>query len=95
MKKHFLIKKIIHLTADISERGDFNPWVSFGYAFSYFIVWLCVSKGVKISGIIATYSATAPFFILVILIIKGFYLPGSFEGLSYLFKPDYSKLWSI
>lgn len=47
------------------------------------------------SGIIATYSATAPFFILLIMAIRGLFLEGSMIGLEYLFKPDFDKLWTI
>jgi len=62
---------------------------------SYFIIWLCTCQGVKLSGFIATYSATAPFVILLIMAIRGFFLEGSMIGLEYLLKPNYEKLWTI
>jgi hypothetical protein len=65
------------LTSSITEIGEYNWILCISYIFSYFIVYLCVCKGVKLSGLIATYSATAPFFLLTILSIKGYYLPGS------------------
>ena len=47
------------------------------------------------SGFIATLSAPAPFFILIILAIKGCFLEGSWLGIEYLLKPDFEKLWTI
>lgn len=39
-------------------------------------------------------TATAPFFIFFILIVRGLFLEGALEGIIYLFKPNWSLLWS-
>ena len=53
------------------------------------LVYLAVAKGVKISGKIAVYTGSLPFFLLIILILRAIFLPGAFDGLYYLFKPDF------
>ena len=53
------------------------------------ICFICVSKGVKTSGKIAIYTGLLPYFLLCVLILRGIFLPGSFYGLYYLFKPDF------
>ena len=65
------------------------------FLLSIICVYLCVVKGVKTSGRIAIYTGSLPYIILLILIIRGLFLPGSFDGLYYLIKPDFSKLWNF
>jgi len=57
------------------------------------IIYFCIYQGVKLSGKIAIYTGLMPFILLLILIIRGFFLPGSFSGIYYLFKPDLSKIF--
>ena len=61
------------------------------------VVYLCSFRGIKMSGIIAVYSAAAPFLLLIILIVRGLFLPGSVEGLLYLINAngDWSRLFTM
>lgn len=58
-------------------------------------MYLCVQKGVAVSGKIALFTATSPYILLFVLMIRGFFLDGAYDGLSYLVTPDLSKLFSI
>ena len=40
------------------------------------------------------FTATFPYLVLTILLIRGATLPGSAEGIKYYLKPDFSKLSS-
>jgi SNF family Na+-dependent transporter len=55
---------------------------------------LIVKDGAKTTGKIAVYTALGPFFIFIVLIAYGFTLDGAAEGINYIFKPDWSKLWN-
>ena len=59
------------------------------------VVYFCIAKGVKLSGKIAIYSSTAPFFLLIILLLRGLFLEGGLQGIYYLFIPDFSKLFNL
>jgi SNF family Na+-dependent transporter len=59
------------------------------------LCFICVSNGVKTSGKIAIYTGLLPYIILFFLLIRGLTLPGSFNGIYYLFKPDFSKIWNM
>ena len=72
--------------------SPFSRTTYFSYIVSLILTYICISKGVKISGKIAIYTGSLPFILLVIIIIRGFFLQGSFDGLYYLFKPDFQKL---
>lgn len=51
-------------------------------------------EGVETSGKVAIVTATSPYLLLLILLIRGLFLEGSTEGIYYLFKPDFVKLFS-
>ena len=53
-----------------------------------------IKDGVKSSGNLIIYTASAPFVILSLLLIRGLFLSGAIEGLMYVFTPDWSKLWT-
>ena len=57
------------------------------------LVYFCVQKGVKLSGKIAVYTSSLPFILLIILILRGIFLPGALNGLYYLFKPDFTRIF--
>jgi len=50
---------------------------------------------VGVSGKIALFTATSPYILLLLLLLRGLFLEGAFSGLAYLFYPDWSKLFSF
>jgi SNF family Na+-dependent transporter len=60
-----------------------------------FIVYLCIRNGIKDSGKISVITATTPFLFLFIMLIRGFFLEGSMDGIKYLFKPSFSNIFSL
>jgi SNF family Na+-dependent transporter len=49
---------------------------------------------VKSSGKIVAITATAPFVLLFVLMLRGVFLEGAGQGLKYLFEPRWEKIWS-
>ncbi|XP_073171761.1 sodium-dependent serotonin transporter isoform X2 [Lepidochelys kempii] len=54
----------------------------------YFSIW----KGVKTSGKVVWVTATFPYIILFILLVRGATLPGAWRGVVFYLKPDWQKL---
>ena len=50
-------------------------------------------EGVETSGKVAIVTASAPYVLLIILLIRGLTLEGASSGLYYLFKPDLVKIF--
>lgn len=83
------------MTEKASDFGEFNPKIYLGYVVSMICVYFCIFKGIKLSGKITIYTAIAPYILLMILLMRGVFLDGAFDGLIYLLKPDLSKLFSL
>ncbi|RUS72413.1 hypothetical protein EGW08_019831, partial [Elysia chlorotica] len=62
---------------------------------SWFAVFLCLCKGVKSSGKVVYVTATFPYLVLSILLIKCAMLPGAKEGLKWYLIPQWGKLASV
>uniref|UniRef100_A0A8C5BCL7 Transporter n=1 Tax=Gadus morhua TaxID=8049 RepID=A0A8C5BCL7_GADMO len=54
----------------------------------YFSLW----KGVKTSGKVVWVTATLPYVVLLILLVRGATLPGAWRGVVFYLKPQWSKL---
>lgn len=67
----------------------------FCYILSLVVVYLCIKKGVEFSGKVAIYTATGPYVLLTVLLIRGLFLDGAMDGLYYLFKPNLSKIFDF
>jgi solute carrier family 6 (neurotransmitter transporter, noradrenalin) member 2 len=63
------------------------------YIASMVLCYLVIKNGAKTSGKIVIVTATAPFVILAILVLRGLFLEGALDGILFLFKPRWDRLW--
>ncbi|XP_042691232.1 sodium-dependent proline transporter-like isoform X2 [Centrocercus urophasianus] len=61
---------------------------------AWIVVFLCMLGGIHSSGKVVYITATFPYLILLILIIRGATLPGSLDGVRFYLSSDWSKLLS-
>mmetsp|Transcript_16929 Transcript_16929/g.26061 ORF Transcript_16929/g.26061 Transcript_16929/m.26061 type:complete len:81 (-) Transcript_16929:912-1154(-) len=62
---------------------------------SYFFIYLTVRNGLETASDIVYFTVPIPAFLVSLLILKGFSLDGSLEGILALLKPDWSKLTDL
>nr|XP_054754526.1 sodium- and chloride-dependent glycine transporter 1-like [Lytechinus pictus] len=60
--------------------------------FSWIVIFCCICKSVKSSGKVVYFTATFPYVILTILLIRGVTLPGAEIGINYYLSPRWEKL---
>ncbi|KAJ8925416.1 hypothetical protein NQ315_009248 [Exocentrus adspersus] len=58
----------------------------------YSLLYISLFKGVKSSGKVVWVTATMPYVVLTILLIRGLMLPGAISGISYYLNPKLTKL---
>ncbi|EAS07565.1 Na-dependent neurotransmitter transporter (macronuclear) [Tetrahymena thermophila SB210] len=90
--KDYFYKNFLNSSSGLDELGGIVWPIFFCYLLSQVIVYFCIQKGVSVSGKIALFTATSPYILLFILMLRGLFLEGAFTGISYLFSPDWSKL---
>ena len=83
-------------SSESPEKFGHIVWpIFYCYVISMFAVYICIKNGIKTSGKISIVTASSPYVLLIILMIRGLMLDGAKEGLIWLIKPDLNKLFSL
>ncbi|NXV23710.1 SC6A7 protein, partial [Cepphus grylle] len=59
---------------------------------AWILVFLCMLKGIRSSGKVVYFTATFPYLVILILIIRGATLEGSLNGVRFYLSSDWSRL---
>ncbi|XP_077089603.1 sodium-dependent proline transporter isoform X2 [Siphateles boraxobius] len=59
---------------------------------AWVVIFLCMLKGIRSSGKVVYVTATFPYFVLVVLIIRGATLEGSLNGVAFYLTPNWVNL---
>jgi len=62
---------------------------------AWIVIFLCLIKGIKSSGKVVYVTATFPYLVLVVLLIRAVTLPGASKGISYYLVPELDKIADI
>uniref|UniRef100_A0A8C9XJY2 Sodium- and chloride-dependent taurine transporter n=1 Tax=Sander lucioperca TaxID=283035 RepID=A0A8C9XJY2_SANLU len=83
---------VLGITSGIEDIGP----VKWDLALCLLLVWVicffCIWKGVKSTGKVVYITATFPFVMLIVLLIRGVTLPGAAAGIKFYLYPDLARL---
>ncbi|GAB6021394.1 Solute carrier 6 [Chamberlinius hualienensis] len=82
----------LHLSKGVEDLGDPKWQLCLCVLLVYIILYLSIFKGVKSSGKVVWVTATMPYVILSILLVRGLLLDGAIDGIMYFIRPNISKL---
>uniref|UniRef100_A0A8C2Z2N5 Transporter n=1 Tax=Cyclopterus lumpus TaxID=8103 RepID=A0A8C2Z2N5_CYCLU len=86
--KHY----VLNISDDIGNFGEVRLPLLGCLAVSWFVVFLCLIRGVKSSGKVVYFTATFPYVVLTILFIRGITLDGAINGIKYYLTPQWQKV---
>ncbi|XP_045190206.2 sodium- and chloride-dependent creatine transporter 1-like [Mercenaria mercenaria] len=88
----FWERKVLHISGGIDEPGNIVWELAVSLLVIWILVYLCVCRGVRVSGKIVYFTALFPYVIITILLIRGVTLDGARDGIYFYLKPDFSRL---
>merc|ERR1711902_431471 len=93
----YLTKEVLKESISI-EAADFGSpdWkLTLCLMMAWIIIFLCLIKGIKSSGKVVYVTATFPYVVLIILLIRAVTLEGASLGIQFYLTPDFTKLADI
>ncbi|XP_076452847.1 sodium- and chloride-dependent GABA transporter ine-like isoform X2 [Babylonia areolata] len=88
----FYLERVLERSSGIEEQGSMR-WELFGILlFAWVVIYFCIWKGPKSTGKVVYFTATFPYVVLIILLVRGVTLPGSQLGIDYFIKPKWDLL---
>lgn len=93
--QEFWLFQVLRQSSGIESLGSLQLPLVLTLFIAWVVVFLCLQKGVKSSGKVVYFSATFPYLILVILLIRGLTLPGAWKGIAFYLSPRWEKLMTF
>ncbi|XP_071059226.1 sodium- and chloride-dependent GABA transporter 2-like isoform X2 [Pseudochaenichthys georgianus] len=90
--REFWEKRVLNITGSAHELGSIRWELALCLLLSWIICYFCVWKGVKSTGKVVYFTATFPYLMLVVLLVRGLTLPGAINGIKFYLYPDPSRL---
>uniref|UniRef100_A0A665X6K8 Transporter n=1 Tax=Echeneis naucrates TaxID=173247 RepID=A0A665X6K8_ECHNA len=88
----FWEREVLHLSNNLDELGPINWKLALCLAVVWIVCYFCVWKGVKSTGKVVYLTATFPYVMLFVLLVRGATLPGATQGIIYYLKPNHTRL---
>ncbi|XP_055514017.1 sodium-dependent neutral amino acid transporter B(0)AT3-like [Leucoraja erinacea] len=90
---YFWYRETLNISPGINTNGGgLQWWMVLCLIGAWLVVYICIIRGIESFGKAVYFTATFPYLVLVILMIRGLTLPGAIDGLIYLIIPDLTVL---
>ena len=90
--QEFFDRYVLQMTDGITEPGSIRWELFLLLVVAWVMVYLCLWRGVALTGKIVYLTASVPCVLLIAFAIRGLTLPGAGKGLLFFFRPDWSRI---
>ncbi|KAL6457901.1 hypothetical protein MHYP_G00331310 [Metynnis hypsauchen] len=90
--KEFWERRVLNITGSVYELGSVRWELALCLLLAWVICYFCVWKGVKSTGKVVYFTATFPYVMLLVLLVRGLTLPGAVNGIVFYLYPDPTRL---
>uniref|UniRef100_A0A6Q2Y8A9 Transporter n=1 Tax=Esox lucius TaxID=8010 RepID=A0A6Q2Y8A9_ESOLU len=88
----FWERNVLSISSGIDDVGSLKWDLALCLLAVWVVCFFCIWKGVKSTGKVVYITATFPFVMLIVLLVRGVTLPGASEGIKFYLYPDLSRL---
>uniref|UniRef100_A0A6I8PJB4 Transporter n=1 Tax=Ornithorhynchus anatinus TaxID=9258 RepID=A0A6I8PJB4_ORNAN len=86
-------RRVLKISAGIHDLGALRWELALCLLLAWIICYFCIWKGVKSTGKVVYFTATFPYLMLFVLLIRGVTLPGAGQGIQFYLYPNLTRLW--
>ncbi|XP_053265807.1 sodium- and chloride-dependent transporter XTRP3 isoform X1 [Podarcis raffonei] len=90
--QYFWYRKTLNISPSIEESGNIQWEQAACLVLAWLVVYLCILRGTEHTGKVVYVTATLPYVVLIIYLIRGLTLHGAANGLTYMFTPKLEQL---
>ncbi|KAJ8395768.1 hypothetical protein AAFF_G00028150 [Aldrovandia affinis] len=90
--QYFWYRETLNITSSIEEVGGIHKGQALCLLLAWMLVYLCIVRGVQSTGKVVYFTATFPYLVLTIYLIRGITLHGAMNGIKYMFTPKLEEL---
>ena len=84
---------MLHKSEDINHDGGIASWqLWLALTGAWLLIYVIIHHGIESSGKAVYFTATLPYAVLIIMVVRGVTLPGAAKGLEFYLVPDLGRL---
>ncbi|XP_054883007.1 solute carrier family 6 member 22, tandem duplicate 2 isoform X1 [Poeciliopsis prolifica] len=88
----FWERRILGLSSGIDNIGSVRWDLALCLLLAWVLCYFCIRNGIKSTGKVVYFTATFPYVMLAVLLVRGLTLPGAKDGILFYLSPDPSRL---
>ncbi|XP_008431050.1 sodium- and chloride-dependent transporter XTRP3 isoform X2 [Poecilia reticulata] len=90
--QYFFYRETLNISPSIEKSGGIHTGQALCFLLAWVITYLFIIRGVKSTGKVVYFTATFPYVVLLIYLIRGMTLHGALNGVKYMFTPKMEEL---